>query len=43
MRRELAKLVRLPWAQEVTGSNPGAPTNYFLFQFRMRLVHRYDR
>src|ERR1700680_1129725 len=28
-RGELFSVVRLPWAQEVSGSNPDAPTNLF--------------
>jgi hypothetical protein len=28
-RKDFQKIVRLPWAQEVRGSNPRAPTNPF--------------
>lgn len=35
-----ARLARLPWAQEVPGSNPGIPTNIFLAHFKARNQHK---
>ena len=29
-RKDFQKIVRLPWAQEASGSNPDAPTNSFV-------------